>query len=200
LGKITDPKGVRLGSSMHSAWMQKLNNILVSRMIHIKPENRKEDRIDRRLAENQTGKRRVVVVMRERKGKTLPFVFRSEDESVPTIIKRVTPGSTIHADESTAWNALHARFPTKRVNHSVEYRNAEACTNQAESFFSRLRRAEIGTHHRIAGPYLAAYAGEMAWREDHRRKSNGEQYVMVVGAAMARGVSKQWKGYWQRAA
>ena len=37
-----------------------------------------------------------------------------------------------------------------------------ACTNMAESFFSRLRRAEIGTPHHIAGRYLAAYASEMA--------------------------------------
>ena len=51
----------------------------------VRQENRKEDRKDRRLAENQTGKRRVVVVMRERGGRTLPFVFRSEDEAVPTI-------------------------------------------------------------------------------------------------------------------
>ena len=49
------------------------------------------------------------------------------------------------------------------------------CTNQAESYFSRLRRAEIGTHHHIAGPYLHAYAGEMSWREDNRRVSNGGQ-------------------------
>lgn len=34
------------------------------------------------------------------------------------------------------------------------------CTNQAESYFSRLRRMEVGTHHHIAGPYLYAYAGE----------------------------------------
>jgi ISXO2-like transposase domain len=31
----------------------------------------------------------------------------------------------------------------------VEQKSGDACTNQAESFFSRLRRAEIGTHHRI---------------------------------------------------
>ena len=34
------------------------------------------DRKDRRLAEHQTGKRRVVVVMRERQGRTLPFVVQ----------------------------------------------------------------------------------------------------------------------------
>jgi hypothetical protein len=39
---------------------------------YVKPSNYKADRIDRRLAENQTGKRRVVIVARERNGKTLP--------------------------------------------------------------------------------------------------------------------------------
>lgn len=36
------------------------------------------------------------------------------------------------------------------------------------AIFSRLRRAEVGTHHHIAGPYLNAYATEMSWREDNR--------------------------------
>ena len=41
---------------------------------------------------------------------------------------------------------------------------------------------------------------EMAWREDFRRVSNGGQFVMIVDAAMSAPVSRQWKGYWQRAA
>jgi hypothetical protein len=123
---------------------------------HVRPANKKVDRIDRRLAENQTGKRRVVVVMRERKGRTLPFVFQSEDASALTIARTVAPGSTVYADEATHWDALHARFLTKRINHSEAYSTAEACTNMAESFFSPIRRAEIGIHHHIAGPYLSA--------------------------------------------
>jgi len=43
---------------------------------HIRPENRKEDRKDRRLKRHQTGKRRVVIAMRERVGRTLPFVSK----------------------------------------------------------------------------------------------------------------------------
>ena len=39
---------------------------------HIRPANLKADRVDRRLAQNQTGKRRVVVIARERKGRTKP--------------------------------------------------------------------------------------------------------------------------------
>lgn len=163
-----------------------------------KPANYKENRRDRRLAENQTGKRRVVVIMREREGKTLPFVFHTESESVSTIEKHVAVGSVIHADEATSWDALHMRYLTKRINHSEAYSHDGACTNQAESFFSRLRRAEIGMHHHISGAYLESYAKEMAWREDNRRISNGEQYLLAANAALKHPVSKQWKGYWQR--
>lgn len=167
---------------------------------HVRPANRKMDRIDRRLAENQTGKRRVVVVMRERKGRTLPFVFASEGASVLTIAQTVAPGSTVYADEAVHWDALHARFLTKRINHSESYSDGQACTNMAESFFSRLRRAEIGIHHHVAGPYLSAYASEMAWRENNRRISNGEQYLMAADASLNHPVSKIWCGYWQRSA
>ncbi len=163
-----------------------------------KPANWKENRRDRRLLENQTGKRRVVVIMRERNGITLPFVFRSEAQSIATIASRVNGNAIVHADEARHWDILHERFLTKRINHEECYSDGDACTNQAESFFSRLRRAEIGTHHHISGRYLSAYASEMAWREDNRRVSNGEQYLMATNAALAHPVSRQWKGYWQR--
>jgi transposase-like protein len=165
---------------------------------YVKPANHKANRVDRRLAMNATGKRRVVVIMRQRGGNTLPFVFKSEVSSVPTIRQHVAPGSTIFADDASGWNALDSKFPTKRINHSECYSDGAANTNMAESFFSRLRRAEIGTHHHIAG-YLSAYAGEMAWRENNRRISNGEQFHAVTAAALAHGRS-QWAGYWQRRA
>lgn len=164
---------------------------------YVKPSNYKENRRDRRLAINQNGKRRVVVIMREREGRTLPFVFHSEAASLATIEARVDVAATIHADEAAHWDRLHARYLTKRINHEWAYSDEGACTNQAESFFSRLRRAEIGTHHHIAGPYLMAYSREMAWRENNRRISNGEQYLMAASVALAHPVSRQWKGYWQ---
>jgi hypothetical protein len=165
---------------------------------YVKPANHRDNRRDRRLWRNQSGKRRCVVIMRERNGRSLPFVFRSEEMSLPTIQDRVKPGSTIFADEASCWDTLHARYLTKRINHSESYSTEEACTNQAESFFSRMRRAEIGQHHHIAGPYLRAYAAELAWREDNRRVSNGEHYLMIAEAALRHPVSRQWKGYWQR--
>lgn len=165
---------------------------------YVKPHNEKAKRADLRKAENQTGKRQVVVVMRERGGIAVTGVFKAEHESVPMIAARTEHGSTVHADEAASWDQLHARFAMARINHSVAFSDNGACTNQAESFFSRLRRAEIGMHHHIAGPYLRAYATEMAWRENFRRTSNGEQYRMTALAAITHPVSKQWKGYWQR--
>jgi hypothetical protein len=105
---------------------------------HIKPENRKADRKDRRLAEEQTGKRQVVVVAREVRGRTLPFVVPRESEAVALIRQHVASGSIFHADESNAWERLHASYEVHRVNHSVEYKAEDgANVNQAESLISR---------------------------------------------------------------
>jgi transposase-like protein len=167
---------------------------------HVRPENEKVNRRDRRLYENQSGKRQVVVVMRERDGRTLPFVCKREAEGVALVRENVAADAVIHADEATHWDTLALRHETRRINHSEAYSLNGACTNMAESFFSRLRRAEIGTHHHIAGKYLGAYADEMAWRENFRCTPNGEQFFMVLGASVAHPVSRQWKGYWQRRA
>jgi ISXO2 transposase-like protein len=167
---------------------------------YVKPANRRVDRKDRRRKIHQTGKRQVVVVARERDGETLTHVAATEAAGVPFVLATVGEGSTVHADEASHWDDVERKFLTKRINHSVEYSTPESNTNQAESFFSRLRRAEIGIHHSIAGPYLAAYATEMAWREDNRRISNGEQFLLATSSALAHPVSRQWKGYWQRTA
>ncbi len=60
----------------------------------------------------------------------------------------------------------------RRINRSVAYSPGGACTTQAESYFSRLRRPEPGQRHHINGNYLIAYAAELAWREDKRRQTN----------------------------
>lgn len=167
---------------------------------YVKPENEKKNRKDRRLAEQQTGKRQVVVAIRSRKGRTRTFVVKSEREGVQIAAKVIAPNSEVHADEASHWDAISARFDIKRINHQQAYSLDGACTNAAESYFSRLRRAETGIHHHIAGPYLHQYATEMAWREDFRRTSNGGQFMMVADASAQAPKSATWCGYWQRRA
>ncbi|CAO3439923.1 possible transposase [Azospirillum doebereinerae] len=124
----------------------------------------------------------------------------------------------MHTDESSAWNDLHARYPMHRINHQDAYSQDGACTNGAESFFSRIRRGEIGSrrnsvppaastnevcaigyHHHISALYLHRYAQEAAFREDHRRTSNGEQFRAVLALVTRNGPSVDFCGYWQRA-
>jgi transposase-like protein len=166
----------------------------------IRPENRKEDRIDRRLAEHQTGERRVVVAIRQRKGRTLTFVRNSEAEGVAIVSERVNRAARIFADEASHWDRLHAGFDTYRINHSEAYSFNGVSTNQVESYFSRLRRMVAGQHHGVSARYLHAYAAHAAWLEDHRRLSNGALANRALGLALAHPVSREWKGYWQRAA
>lgn len=166
---------------------------------YVKPANHKENRRDRRLAKNQNGKRQVVVVARERGGSTLPAVFKSEGAALAWIKSRVSTDTRIMADEAGSWNDLHSRYDVKRIDHGSAYSVAGGIyTNNAESFFSRLRRAEIGHHHHVAGAYLVRYAQESAWREDHRRVDNGAQVQAVSRLAMAAPTSVDFCGYWQR--
>jgi len=109
--------------------------------------------------ENRNDKRQCVVLICERPitgtetGRTLATVVASEDGAMLAdrgqtsaamgfIKARLDRNTTVHADEAATWNDLHAHFDTRRVNHSVEYANADACVNHAESGFSRMRRAE----------------------------------------------------------
>jgi hypothetical protein len=124
----------------------------------VKPANLKENRRDRRLASNQSGKRKAVIIIRERNGRSLPTMFRTEGQALSFIRARIEA-----------------------------YSLDGACTNWAEEFFSRMRRAEAGHHHHFAGVYLLRYAQEASWREDHRRISNGDQVHLVSGLAMKRG-------------
>jgi hypothetical protein len=165
---------------------------------YVKPVNLKENRVDRRLLRNQNGKRKVVVVVRERGGNTLPAVFRSESSALDFITRRVAKGTILNADEAGSWEELHKRYEVRRINHEEAYSADGACTNWAEEFFSRMRRAEIGHHHHLAGAYLLRYAQEASWREDNRRASNGDQVNRIAGLAMAHKPSVDFSEYWQR--
>ena len=168
---------------------------------YVKPANHRENRRDRRLRENRSGKRKVVVVIRERGGETLPGVFRSEAEALNFIRANVLPKTTLYADEAASWDDLHAKFELHRINHQEAYSlggDKAIHTNGAESFFSRMRRGEIGHHHHVAGPYLIRFAQEAAWREDHKRDANGAQVDRIVALGMHHKPSVDFCGYWQR--
>jgi len=176
----------------------------------VRPENKKEDRVDRRLFENQREDKRCVFVMRQKietvgdliKGanKTLTFILKSENQADVSKLAEafVEKGSVICADECNAYDVLHAKFDTRRVNHSQEYRSDAGVTNnQAESYFSRFRRMQLGQMHKFGNQYLANYANEAAYREDTRRTPNGKIFTDITTKCAHTKTSRDWCGYWQ---
>ena len=177
----------------------------------VRPANRAEERVDRRLAEHQNPDKRCVLVMREtypaddpagRVGgkRTLTFVIaRENQQDVGALAARfIAPATTISADESDAYDLLHGHYPMRRVNHQREYRAADGTTdNQAESYLSRFRRMQIGQHHQFGLSHLANYANEAAYREDTRRWSNGAIFYDILTKCARTPPHRDWCGYWQ---
>ena len=149
-------------------------------------------------AENQSGKRKVVVVIRERGGETLPGVFKSEGQGAVMGQAAASP-----------------RAPSFMPTRLVVERPARALRNEAHRSPAGLqprrrlhqqgrelflppasRRDWPPPSHR--GPYLLRYAQEAAWREDNRRVPNGEQVQRVAKLALGRKKSVDFTGYWQR--
>jgi hypothetical protein len=103
----------------------------------------------RRPAKNQNGKRQVVVVVRERGGSIVPAVFPTEGALASWIVSSIAKGTKIVAGEAGSWNTLEAGYEVDRIYHFKVYSLDGIYSNGAASFFSRMRRAEMGHHHHI---------------------------------------------------
>ena len=79
----------------------------------------------------------------------------------------------------------HANVPFRAAPLPVDERASAGADKPIYEYaaFSRVRRAEIGHHHHIAGGYLLRYAQEASWREGNRRMSNGDQVNRLAGMA-----------------
>ncbi len=133
-------------------------------------------------------------------GRTLSFVRTREAEGVAIGRARLVADAKVFADEASHWDVLEMDYGTTRINHSQSYSDGNGKhTNMVESYFSRLRRMVGGQHHHVSYRYLYQYANHAGWLEDHRRRSNAANAMVILGGALAHGVSRVWAGYWQRA-
>ena len=172
----------------------------------VRKKNHIANRIDRRLKRNQNPKKRAVMVLRQRgeegEGavKTRTFLTRSENQQTAfhLVVDNIDRSATIFADEHTSYDVLHDTLVTKRVVHAQYYSGPEGeNTNQAESFFARFRRMQFGQNHQMANKYMDRYANEAAYREDTRRRSNGEIVEDIMTRCAQSPVSRDFCGYWQ---
>lgn len=171
---------------------------------YVRPKNKKAERKDLRLIQNQNPNKRAIVVLRQRgqrgADQTLSFIALSENQSATVKIAKtfIAPGTRVFADKHGAYDLLHAHFPMARVDHSQMYRGDHGENiNQAESYIARFRRMQLGQVHRMGNLYLDQYTNEIAYREDTRRLSNGRLFADITHRCATSPTSRDFCGYWQ---
>jgi hypothetical protein len=73
------------------------------------------------------------------------------------------PASDLHTDSAKYYQTLGAEFASHQaVNHEAgEYVHGQVSTNQAENFFSQLKRSIDGTHHHVSKTHLPRVSGRV---------------------------------------
>lgn len=129
------------------------------------------------LIDTTTGEARSVVV-RDVTASTLRKHIADQVDMAETVL---------HTDEARAYGVIAPEFLAhETVNHSadeyVRYTPTGTITsNQAESFFSQLKRSLDGTHHAVSVDHLHRYLGEFDFRHTTRKITDTERMAKVIG-------------------
>lgn len=181
-----------------------INNHLKNRKANIVPNRYPTESWNIEKLKN----RRIVLVLRQIGKKpgdggvrTITCILKAEstNEVVQVVKRYVAPGTVIHTDDGKAFSSLNSLgYKHKTVRHSAEYSTDDGVNNnQAEAFFSRLRRAEYGTYHGMRPQYLAFYAAEFAWRDDMRKETMRTKLMSILSCVLRSDISFSFRGYSQ---
>jgi transposase-like protein len=87
----------------------------------------------------------------------------------------------LHTDESGHYRTAGLPFKAHHtVNHSQqEYVRGDVSTNQAENFFSQLKRSIDGTHHHVSVDHLPRYLAEFSFRYSYRKESDTDRMARL---------------------
>lgn len=152
---------------------------------HRRRENIARHGLPYRVAKASKRNRRVIVILREHGGRTIPIVVKKESEAVEEIARRVLPGTIIHADGARAWDSLSSLYEMMRIEHKYAFIANGACTNLAESYYAMLRRCQMGVHHQISAKMWPAYSAEIAWRLDHKKLDGVERFGLLLQTCLS---------------
>jgi transposase-like protein len=98
--------------------------------------------------------------------------------------EQVDPAAThLHTDSSRGYTLISGDFAShSAVNHNIrEYVRGDVSTNQAECFFSQLKRSIDGTHHHVSREHLPRYLAEWDFRFSTCKETDAERVGRLVG-------------------
>ena len=106
-------------------------------------------------------------------------VMSTDKDTLQGFVKdHAAPGATVYTDDAGAYEALP--FDHAVIKHSLsEYVRGDVHTNGIESLWSMLKRAYIGTFHKLSPKHLDRYIQEFAGRHNVRELDTADQLVSI---------------------
>ena len=95
---------------------------------------------------------------------------------------RVSKKATLNTDTFPAYNQVGREYENHNVvDHSAgEYVNGNAYTNNAEGYFSQLKRSLSGTFHSVSDKHLDRYLAEFDYRYNTRNEKDGNRMIQAI--------------------
>jgi hypothetical protein len=102
---------------------------------HVKPKNVTAERVDRRIAENQTGKRIAVMTLRQRDGRTISAAVLGEpgDVAWQLVKNHVEKDAELRTDENPAYDELAGLNAIVRNNRCVAFVSEPGASTRSDA-------------------------------------------------------------------
>jgi hypothetical protein len=110
---------------------------------------------------------------------------RRQNRRGPTF--RSTPRVWLWFDPTLSSEAADLSAPLhRRCALFLDPNKGVITSNQAENFFSQLKRSLDGTHHHVSRKHLARYLGEFDFRYTTKEQNDGERMQKIIDQAAGR--------------
>ena len=90
-----------------------------------------------------------------------------------------TEDSVLITNEYRAYNAVHSLMPHATINHQHEYSRNGVHTNTIEGFWSLIKRAWYGSHHKYTLKFTPLFIAEAAWKYNQRKNARAWDTFMT---------------------
>ena len=135
--------------------------------------------------EGGTGGKIPVVGVKQRDTKQVQaeVIEEPDEDALREFVSRyIAEGATVYTDGSYAYQDMDmdGYFHEAVIHSRGEYVRGDVTTNGIESFWSMIKRAIMGTYHKISPKHLGKYVAEFVARQNMRARDTIDQMKLIV--------------------